>query len=94
MTKKNYKPKYLSAITKNLNWQILTKNLVTFKRQDGVKYQKCKYYGGSPIVRAGVTKKQLYMGNCLKRGLGQFAEGLAKNREVVFEAGLIPRCKI
>ena len=32
MTKKNYKPKYLSAITKNLNWQILTKNLVTFKR--------------------------------------------------------------
>ena len=29
--KKN-KPKYLSAINKNLNWQILTKNLVTFKR--------------------------------------------------------------
>ena len=41
MTKKNYKPKYLSAITKNLNWQILTKNLVTFKRQDGVKDEKC-----------------------------------------------------
>ena len=30
--KKNYKPKCLSAITKNLNWQILTKNLATFKR--------------------------------------------------------------
>ena len=30
--KKNYKPKCLSAITKNLNWQILTKNSVTFKR--------------------------------------------------------------
>ena len=27
-----YKPKCLSAISKNLNWQILTKNLVTFKR--------------------------------------------------------------
>ena len=26
-----------SAITKNLNWEILTKNLVTFKRSDGAK---------------------------------------------------------
>ena len=24
-------------MTKNLNWEILTKTLVTFKRQDGVK---------------------------------------------------------
>ena len=39
--KKNYKPKFLSAIIKNLNWQILTKNLVTFKRKDGVKDEKC-----------------------------------------------------
>ena len=38
---KKYKPKCLSAITKNLNWQILTKNLVTLKRQDGVKEEKC-----------------------------------------------------
>ena len=29
---KKYKPKYLSAITENLNLQILTKNSVTFKR--------------------------------------------------------------
>ena len=27
-------------MTKNLNWKILTKNLVTFKRQDGVKDEK------------------------------------------------------
>ena len=27
---------YFSVITKNLNWEILTKNFVTFKRQDGV----------------------------------------------------------
>ena len=26
-----------SVITKNLNWEILTKNLVVFKRWDGVK---------------------------------------------------------
>ena len=30
--KKHYKLKCLSAITKNLDWQILTKTLVTFKR--------------------------------------------------------------
>ena len=32
MTKKHYKPQCLSAINKILKWQILTKNLVTFKR--------------------------------------------------------------
>ena len=41
MTKRTYKPKYLSAITKSLNWEILTKNIVTFKTQDGVKDEKC-----------------------------------------------------
>ena len=28
---------FFSVITRNLNWEILTKNLVTFKRWDGVK---------------------------------------------------------
>ena len=28
---------FLSVITKNLNWQILNKNLVTFQRWDGIK---------------------------------------------------------
>ena len=41
MTKKTYKPKCLSAIPKNLNWQILSKNLVTLERKDGVKDEKC-----------------------------------------------------
>ena len=36
MTKKVYKQKYFSVITKNSNWEILTKNLVFFKRLDGV----------------------------------------------------------
>ena len=31
----------LSLIGKNLNWEILTKNLVAFKRWDGVKDEKC-----------------------------------------------------
>ena len=35
-------------MTKNLNWEISTKNLVTFKRWDGVRYEKLEYYGNSP----------------------------------------------
>ena len=31
---------FLPLITKKLNWEILTKNLVTFKRWDGVKDEK------------------------------------------------------
>ena len=38
-------------------------------------------------------KKTIYRGNCLKRGLGQFADlrkwGLVKKRDRVFEGGLI-----
>ena len=36
MRKKFDKEKCFSVITKNSNWEILTKNLVTSKRQDGV----------------------------------------------------------
>ena len=31
---------FLTVITKNSNWDILSKNLVTFKRKDGVKDEK------------------------------------------------------
>ena len=40
MTKKVCKKMIFYVITKNLNWEILTENLVTFKRQDGVKDEK------------------------------------------------------
>ena len=40
MTRKVYKQKCFSVITKNFNWENLTKNLVTFKKQNGVKDQK------------------------------------------------------
>ena len=37
MTKKNYKQKmFFSILTKNLNREILIKNLVTFKRWNGI----------------------------------------------------------
>ena len=38
--KKNYKQMFFSVITKNSNCHILIKNLVTFKRSDGVKDEK------------------------------------------------------
>ena len=42
----------------------------------------------------GVTKKNIY-GELPKKGFGQFAEGLAKNKdESVFEGELIPRCTL
>ena len=31
---------FFSVITKSLNWEILTKNLVTFRKWDGVKDEK------------------------------------------------------
>ena len=79
MTKKVYKQKYSSVISKNLNWEILTKNLVIFKRWDGVKNEKFQYYGDSlknPIFRGGggSHEKPIYRGKCLKKGLGQFAD--------------------
>ena len=45
MTKKVYKQKTFSVITKNSNWEILTKNLLTFKIKDGVKDEKLWYFG-------------------------------------------------
>ena len=69
---------FFFVITKNLNWEILTKNLVTFKRWYRVKDEKFGYYGGSlknPIFGEGFTKNQCIGGNCLKRGkLRQFAD--------------------
>ena len=32
---------FFSVLSKNLNWEILTKNLVTIKRWDRVKDEKC-----------------------------------------------------
>ena len=96
MTKKVYKQKWFSVITKNLNWENLTKNLVTFKRWDGViKAKKFQYYRGSlkNLIfmgkrggrggGGGGAKKSIERRNCLKAGLGQFANltwGLVKKR--------------
>ena len=54
-----------------MNWEILAKNLVTFKTWDGVKDENFLYYGYSlkyPIFRV-VNEKPINRGNCLKRGV-------------------------
>ena len=63
MTKKFINRIIFSFITKNCNQEILTKNLVTFKRWDGVKDKKFQYYEGSlksPIFRGLVHKNPVY----------------------------------
>ena len=67
-----------SAITKNLNWEILAKNLATFKTWHGIKDEKFYHYVGSLkyLIRLGVTKNQYIDGKYLKKGggLGKFAD--------------------
>ena len=64
------KKMFFSVFIKSLNWETLSKKLVTFKRWDGIKNGKFQYYGGSlknPIFRGRVSKKGR---NCLKGGGG------------------------
>ena len=68
-TKKKYKPKCLSAITKNLNWQILTKNLVAFKRQIKLRMKYVNIMGVHQFLGERGHKKTIYVGNCLRGGL-------------------------
>ena len=90
---------FLSAVTKNLNWGILTKNLVTFKRWDVVKdeknlilwrlTEKSNFKGGGK----GGHGKLINGGNCLKLGLWtvcRFNGGMPKKcgGEVVFLRGI------
>ena len=61
---------FFSVITENLNWEILTENLVTFKRWDGVKDEKFWYYGGSlkNLIFRGGHENPISRGNYQKRG--------------------------
>ena len=64
---------FFSVITKNSDWEILTKNLVTFKREDRVKDENLWYFG-RPLknltFRGEFTKNWYRKGDCLNsRGL-------------------------
>ena len=50
MTKKVYKQKmFFSILTKNLNWETLTKDLVTFKRWDEIRVFQIVVRGGGKV---------------------------------------------
>ena len=70
MTKKFINKNISSVITRNINWQILTKNLITFKRSNGVNDEKHQYYGGSlktAIFRAAIRTFQEIFNRCVAK---------------------------
>ena len=87
----------MSKEFKNSEWEILSQNLVTFKRQDGIKDEKLKHFGGSlknMTFREGErgSRKTNIEGGLPKKGvLEQFADlrrGLGKKKGGgVFERG-------
>ena len=96
---------FFSVITKKLNQEISTKNLVTFKRWDGFKDENLwGFTEKSDFQVGGFTKKHNIGRNCLKRGTWTVYRfrggggGLAKKREVrghVFEGMvLIHQCTL
>ena len=75
---------FFYIITKNLNWENLTKNLVTFKRWDGVRMKNFDIMGGS-------LKNQYTGGNCLKRmawTVCKFKGALSEKEGVLFLKGV------
>ena len=84
---------FFSIITKNLNWGILTKNLVTFKRWDWVRMKNFNILEVNRKIwfLQGVHKKKQYTGgNCLKRKawtVCRFKRRLYKKEGVVFLRG-------
>ena len=72
-----------SVITKNLNWEIFSENLVTFKRQGGVKDEKLILWWfteKSNFQGGGVMKKQYIGGIADIKGGG----GLSENAHYAF----------
>ena len=82
---------FLPVITKNLNREILTKSLITFKIWDGVKDGKFYYYAGwlkNSIFREGIHEKPIYRGELSRKRWAwtvcRFKGGLMKKRVAVF----------
>ena len=69
---------FFSVITKNLSWEILIKNLVTFRKWDEVKDEKIEYYGDSlknPIYRGTTSKGRAWTVCRFKGGGGLTKKG-------------------
>ena len=74
--------------TKNLNWQILVKNLVTFKDRMGLKTKNFNNMGVQKSLGIRDSQENNIQGrNCLKSGLGQFLGAWQKRGRRVFYRG-------
>ena len=62
---------FFSVATKNLNWEILTKNLVTFKRWVEIKDEKFSYYGVHWKIEflEGGSRKLIYRWGITRKGM-------------------------
>ena len=69
---------FFSVISKNLNWEILTKKSVTLKEEMELKRKNFNIIKGSlknPIFRGVAPEKPICRGELPKKGgLGQFAD--------------------
>ena len=84
---------FFSVITKNSNWEILPKNLVTFKRQDGIKDEKL-WFGKIRLLGGSSRKTNIEGGRGLD-SLPIWGGGLGKKEgDGVFKGGLIPQCTL
>ena len=79
---------FFFVITKNLSWEILAKNLVTYKKVGrGGRWEILILWGFTEKIRflgRGFTKKNYIGGTCLKKGawtVCRFKRGLAKKEE-------------
>ena len=59
---------FFFVISKNFKWEILTKNLVTFERWDGVNDEKLQFTEKFKFQKDGLTKNHYSGGIDLKRG--------------------------
>ena len=65
---------FFSVLTKNLNWETLTKNLVTFKRCDGLTMKSFSITGAHLKIRflwGECCEKLIYWEELPKRGAWQ-----------------------
>ena len=61
MTNKVYKQKmFFSILAKTLNWEVLTKNLVTFKRWDRMRVFQIALRGGGKFLSMRVESETLW----------------------------------
>ena len=79
---------FFCLISNNLNWEILTNNLATFKRSDGVKDEKFKYYRGllKNLIFKGFFTKNHYI-QARAWTVCRFKGGLAKKEGLAFFRG-------